>query len=418
MTPDSTWRSVHRRSADRLPRKKGAGLWLGVAVILAAVFHLVLWLFAGRLSISFGLGDDGLVETDWLSLQRVEVEAEQTYLDPVVEPLSQPEPLDSAAALLEELSQLETVPTDLEFEIRPDVSERDFKITLSEPALQGEDVSTVLEPTAGPSVEIEVPELGTFQSDLKESQNGRVIVDPGQSLADEFDPDEVTKELARKGLDALSAEGVPEGFSSLDALLRLDGNTLDDEKAMIGSDLLFEFNQSSLRQSARTSLMKVAMLIEKNPEMYCWLEGHTDTIGGDESNQKLSLERAAAVKEWLVAALKLPSDRIIVLGMGETSPLVIDGDKEKQAINRRVEIKLRKQPPVAEVVLSEEPVPPKAIVVDDPFAEVEPLDATESGNEIPVAVPVEEDIPVAEPVDEPTPIPAEPVVIPAESVEP
>ncbi len=430
MDSDYSWRNVRRGSSYRPAKREGAGVWIAVALALALLIHIIFLLIADKITFSIGLYEDDEIETDWLNLQRVEVEAEPTYeeLIPESETPALPDPPDSTEALLKELALLEDIPDDFELDIRPDISEANFKIALEDPALKGDEFSDTLEPTKGPDIDVEIPELGNLETELQESQNGRIIVDPGKAIADEFDPDEATKEMAKKGLAALSEEGIPDGFTSLDKLLRLDGNTLGDEKGMIGSDLLFEFNQFTLRESARISLMKVAMLIDKNPQMYCWLEGHTDTIGSDISNTALSQQRAQAVKDWLVTALSLPSEQIIIIGKGESNPIILEGDQDAQALNRRVEIKMRKEPPPVQPVL-ETPEVSVSEQSADPFENAPTTETPLNGDatpepvavvveeEIPVAVPVEEDdIPIAVPVEEPEPIPAEPVIIQAEPV--
>ena len=114
---------------------------------------------------------------------------------------------------------------------------------------------------------------------------------------------------------------------------------------MIGSDLLFEYNKATLRENARLSLMKVAMLVEMNPAMYCWLEGHTDLYGDEAFNYDLSRRRAKAVKDYLVKAFDLSPDRFHIMPYGKTRPIVREGTKDEQAVNRRVEIKMRKTKP-------------------------------------------------------------------------
>ena len=152
----------------------------------------------------------------------------------------------------------------------------------------------------------------------------------------------------------------------------MDGNALQNTKGMIGSDLLFEFNQATLRESARNSLLKVALLIDKNPNLNCWIEGHTDTIGGDLPNGRLSLGRATAVKQWLVDSMRIDPKRLIVIGFGKRQPIVQIGDKDQQAMNRRVVIKMRRGQPSADSVMfldagstpeSIKPEPVKAILV-------------------------------------------------------
>ena len=160
--------------------------------------------------------------------------------------------------------------------------------------------------------------------------------------------------------------------------------------------------------------MKLALLIDKNPTLYCWIEGHTDLIGSDESNFKLSERRAEAVKTYLVKSMRMDPERIFTRGFGKTQPLVTEGNVDEQAPNRRVEIRMRKTPPpkgeikppkVKPVDVEPEPEPPKAVLVKPN------LDA----------IPVEEpEPPRAEPVPpraEPVPPRAEPVPPRAEPIE-
>jgi outer membrane protein OmpA-like peptidoglycan-associated protein len=117
---------------------------------------------------------------------------------------------------------------------------------------------------------------------------------------------------------------------------------LDDTKPiLIPTDLLFQFNQSELQESARLSMMKLGLLIKRNKESKFTIEGHTDTIGSEEYNMTLSLKRARSVQDWLAESLGLGEDRVSIRGFGETRPLVPDGDRDAQAINRRVEIAIK-----------------------------------------------------------------------------
>ena len=69
--------------------------------------------------------------------------------------------------------------------------------------------------------------------------------------------------------------------------------------------------------------------------------GHTDTIGDDASNQKLSEARAQAVKDWLTGSLRIDGSHIKAEGRGEKEPVPgvnLKGDAAAQQLNRRVEI--------------------------------------------------------------------------------
>lgn len=132
-----------------------------------------------------------------------------------------------------------------------------------------------------------------------------------------------------------------DGFRSLDDLVNYQGPITGDFKTMLRTDLLFDFGSASLRSEARLSLMKLGMIIQSNSAAQFRLIGHTDTIGDDASNQKLSEARAQAVKDWLVNSLKIDGSHIIVEGRGEREPVPgvdLKGDAATQQLNRRVEI--------------------------------------------------------------------------------
>jgi len=68
--------------------------------------------------------------------------------------------------------------------------------------------------------------------------------------------------------------------------------------------------------------------------------GHTDRVGNDTENDRLSLERAGVMRARLVAA-GVPAERITMAGRGEREPLVPTADEVSEPRNRRVEVKLR-----------------------------------------------------------------------------
>lgn len=112
--------------------------------------------------------------------------------------------------------------------------------------------------------------------------------------------------------------------------------------ARIGADLLFGFNECTLRSSARISMLQLAALIQKNPHTYFLIEGHTDGIGEDSYNNLLGLLRAAAVRDWLQKN-NIPVTHVYIRSCGKSSPLVdVHLPQEEQAVNRRVEIRMRK----------------------------------------------------------------------------
>jgi outer membrane protein OmpA-like peptidoglycan-associated protein len=145
---------------------------------------------------------------------------------------------------------------------------------------------------------------------------------------------ETLAKLSRKGND------VTQGFSDLDELLNRVGPIMDETKPILmPTDLLFAYNEEELKESARLSLMKLGLLIQRNPESSFIIEGHTDTTGSEVYNMKLSRQRALSVYNWLSDALSIKSSKIKIKAMGESRPLINPGGtREEQSINRRVEI--------------------------------------------------------------------------------
>ena len=105
------------------------------------------------------------------------------------------------------------------------------------------------------------------------------------------------------------------------------------------SDVLFDSNQATLRPGAREKLSRLAgILIAYHGAYEVQIEGHTDSIGSQDYNQKLSEDRAEAVHAYLVSA-SLPSARMIgVRGFGKIRPVATNDTSEGRQTNRRVEI--------------------------------------------------------------------------------
>ncbi len=169
----------------------------------------------------------------------------------------------------------------------------------------------------------------------------QLVIGLGEQKDDLIDEATLLKNY-KETLAKLSKSGeVDEGqFSDLDQLLGNVGPILDQTKPILmPTDLLFGYNEVSLHKGARKSLMKLGLLIQKNPESTFIIEGHTDSTGPEEYNLSLSRQRALSVKEWLVDNLSIPAQVLQVRAFGETKPLTSPkGNKEEQSLNRRVEI--------------------------------------------------------------------------------
>ncbi|MET0555856.1 MAG: OmpA family protein [Vicinamibacteria bacterium] len=106
----------------------------------------------------------------------------------------------------------------------------------------------------------------------------------------------------------------------------------------LGSEYLkFEFDKAELRPDDRELLSRVAGILLSSQDYTVSVNGHTDDVGSDVYNQKLSERRAQAVRDYLVKA-GVPEDVLSVTGHGKALPLVRTADDRARAKNRRVEL--------------------------------------------------------------------------------
>jgi outer membrane protein OmpA-like peptidoglycan-associated protein len=105
------------------------------------------------------------------------------------------------------------------------------------------------------------------------------------------------------------------------------------------SDVLFDFNRATLKPGAREKLSKLAGILLAYPGDYRMeIEGHTDAIGSEEYNLRLSQLRAESVRDFLTQA-SIPASRITATrGLGKSQPIADNSKAAGRQVNRRVEI--------------------------------------------------------------------------------
>ncbi len=139
-----------------------------------------------------------------------------------------------------------------------------------------------------------------------------------------------------------NAGDLPADNRSLEELIGESNLGSSSGVARLGTDLLFGFNECKLKSSARITMLQLAALIQKNQNTIFIIEGHTDSIGDDNYNALLSMQRAAAVREWLRKNL-VPTNNVYIRACANRSPLVpTTKNREQEASNRRVEIHMRR----------------------------------------------------------------------------
>lgn len=420
-----------------LPATDRVGSWMVISLLCAIVLHVILFISLGHMKMGFGwTNPEELVTTEPVVVRPVEEEILSAETPQETE-IPAPEP--DRTKLVDDIEILEQL-KDPELEMKPEVAEASFDvdIKMETPALSGDLAGDQIDVASAAEIAPEdLESLGKSETLTPIAATGQMIVDPGSDLAKTDPLDSFMKDLIKKGSAGKAPNGRLDGTSTLDEIAGLPENVLVTKTTMLPGDLLFEFNSAQLRDSSKIGMQKIALVMDLNPQLYCWIEGHTDLIGGDAFNYDLSLRRAESVKSYLVG-IGMNPDQIKTRGIGKKQPIVAQGTQEEQSINRRVEIKMRKTPPPADSpreqpipaptlkaqpVPEPEPTPPKAIpirvkpmralpIVEEPTPEPEPA--------APVAQPVVEEpiLPRAVPVEETPPPPIEETPPPrAEAVE-
>lgn len=146
------------------------------------------------------------------------------------------------------------------------------------------------------------------------------------------DPDDACPEQAGR-----DAQGCP-----------VDGPRLTRDQIVVTDHIHFATGRAELLPESHGLLLRVVSLLEEHPDLQVRVEGHADATGRDELNQRLSEQRAAAVRAFLVHAARdegAMAARLTALGFGESRPIDTNATEQGRAANRRVEFRLRPPAP-------------------------------------------------------------------------
>jgi outer membrane protein OmpA-like peptidoglycan-associated protein len=108
----------------------------------------------------------------------------------------------------------------------------------------------------------------------------------------------------------------------------------------VALNVFFEFNSDKIVSTYYGDLDKLGKVLTA-PQYSTYrvqVEGHTDSIGSDSYNQRLSQKRAESVKRYLNQHFSIPSDRLVVRGFGKSKPIASNDTSEGRDKNRRVEV--------------------------------------------------------------------------------
>ena len=126
-------------------------------------------------------------------------------------------------------------------------------------------------------------------------------------------------------------------FSASEARVFREGNNI----ILRLTGLTFDSGQSQIKPASFDLLRKVEKAIDVFPRSELIIEGHTDSFGGDDFNQKLSQERAESVQQYMINAMRIPTYRLIATGYGETRPVASNETESGRTRNRRIDIVIR-----------------------------------------------------------------------------
>jgi outer membrane protein OmpA-like peptidoglycan-associated protein len=174
----------------------------------------------------------------------------------------------------------------------------------------------------------------TRQAELTSAKEAQMKAEADAKQAAEQARTQAAKEEAERARAATAALRA-QLLQQLNSVLQ----TTDSPRGLVVNmaDVLFDFGKYDLKTDTKIKLAKLGGIIQAHPGLQLAIEGHTDNIGSDEANMKLSQQRADAVRDFLVQQ-GLTSDTVSAVGMGKTDPVADNSTNEGRQKNRRVEI--------------------------------------------------------------------------------
>jgi outer membrane protein OmpA-like peptidoglycan-associated protein len=180
-----------------------------------------------------------------------------------------------------------------------------------------------------------------------DADNARLAAETARAQADaaraEADAARVAAEAKSKTEAAAAAAQSEQEKAALRAQLREQLNVvLDTRETARGlivnlSDVLFDTGRAELKPGAREKLSRISGILALHPGLRLEVEGHTDNVGSDDSNQRLSERRGESVRAYLVQQ-GIASTAVGTIGLGETKPVATNGTVAGRQQNRRVEL--------------------------------------------------------------------------------
>ena len=107
--------------------------------------------------------------------------------------------------------------------------------------------------------------------------------------------------------------------------------------AVVLQNIHFEYNRADLTTDSQSGIEMLTEFLKRNPGLKVELAGHTDNVGSESYNRKLSADRAEVVRNALIAN-GIDANRLTAQGYGATKPVASNDSEEHRALNRRTEM--------------------------------------------------------------------------------
>jgi len=168
------------------------------------------------------------------------------------------------------------------------------------------------------------PGDGSFRTQLEAASDFTIVAKKANYLSN-------IEKLSTKGLNRSTTLYVKLELGIEDASA---GNNI------VLNAIYFEVNKANVNTRSSTDLYKLVQFLNDNPTVILEIQGHTDNTGNITANNKLSLQRATSVVQFLIQN-GIKKERLVAKGYGPTQPIASNASEEGRAKNRRVEMKVQ-----------------------------------------------------------------------------
>lgn len=239
---------------------------------------------------------------------------------------SAPKTPEGAVEARAKLTQLQNDPT-LASKVSVAIRTADTAVKEAEIPRKDKALSDHLVFIAGREVDVAWAQAKTRQLEdqragLTEQRNAERL----DSRTREADQARLDADMAREDSDALRRE-----------IAELNAKETERGLVVTLGDMLFETGNSQLKGNAAENLAKLSSFLKAYPDRTLMIEGHTDNVGSDDSNQSLSQRRAESVRMYLLEQ-GISNSRLGAYGKGESAPVASNDSVSGRALNRRVEV--------------------------------------------------------------------------------